>query len=41
MMKKLKLPFKSGDIIRDKADGELMTCIGVAKNPGHEVGQIL
>eukprot|EP00435_Cladocopium_sp_Y103_P016443 s2601_g4.t1 len=36
MISKFKMPFKSGDVIRDKADGELMTCIGVAFRPGDD-----
>ena len=36
MISKFKMPFKSGDVIRDKVDGELMTCIGVAFRPGED-----
>ncbi|CAK9040994.1 unnamed protein product [Durusdinium trenchii] len=33
MVRKFKMPYKSGDVLVDKADGEKMTCIGVASDP--------
>ena len=36
ILSKFKMPYKSGDVIRDKEDGELMTCIGVAFRPGED-----
>ena len=36
MIAKFKLPFKSGDVLRDREDGELMTCIGVAERPNYQ-----
>lgn len=36
VISKFRMPFKSGDVLRDKADGELMTCVGVACRPERE-----
>ena len=30
---KFKLPYKSGDVLKDRVDGETMTCLGVGKDP--------
>lgn len=33
ILQHFRMPFKSGDVLVDKADGERMTCIGVASDP--------
>ncbi|CAE7340455.1 CRK6 [Symbiodinium natans] len=41
MIAKFKLPFKSGDVLMDRADGEQMTCIGVARLPGAGISRAM
>lgn len=37
MIAKFRVPYKSGDVLQDRKDGEKMTCIGVAQDPKHAV----
>eukprot|EP00438_Fugacium_kawagutii_P009703 Skav230834 [mRNA] locus=scaffold3318:122228:128753:+ [translate_table: standard] len=36
IIQRFKMPYKSGDVLIDRADGEKMTCIGVAHDPMRE-----